>query len=96
MADAWGGSWGSSWGVSWGSGAAPEPTPDPTRGRGGWGAGLHGPKRRRDYTAVPLSQRDKTGSEPQIVKSAVTVPATVLRPLVDDDEEELMIVLLLQ
>lgn len=90
MTDAWGGSWGSAWGVSWGTGAVVE-TPDPTRGRGGWGAGLHGPRRQRGQP-IPLSQRDRKLSDldppkPVIVKASVETPATVLAPLINDDQD---------
>jgi hypothetical protein len=95
VADAWGGSWGSAWGVSWGAGVAPEPEPDRRRGTGGWGAGLHGPRRRRDYSPpTPLSQRDRKLSDldplppkPVIVKASVETPATVLAPLINDDQD---------
>src|SRR5688572_9668384 len=99
MADAWGGSWGSAWGGSWGRSVVVD-EPATRSGTGGWGAGLKGPRRRRDYSLpIPLSRRDQKLSDldaPKIVKTAVTTPATVLRPLIDDDEEELMMVLLLQ
>lgn len=67
------------------------------RGRGGWGAGLHGPRRRYGQPE-PLSRIRKLSEldelPPQTVKPSITTRAVTLAPSIQDEEEELVVAMI--